>query len=299
MRAGPLGDADHVARGDAALVVAVECATAASTCFCTSMGTGPEVEDGADIVLSELDEGFVVRAGTDAGAAVVDRLKLRSAEPLESARAAEQVGRRTRRDWRSDSGRGSAGQAASRTRSSPLGRGGGSLPRLRQLHARLPDLLLHERFGRFRPGRCRGNDGAHLGQLLQPGVRTSRRRCQLPAEGPRSLSPVADPQVLDLVGPVRLDRLRGLRSVHRLVPRRNRRPRGAPGHRPVGRPRGPDPVAALSSRGSRARPRRTASRWRSTSRPPFTTSTSRPPTRRRSSSRPTIPRSWRPGPASS
>ncbi len=91
MRAGPLGDADHVARGDAALVVAVECATAASTCFCTSMGTGPEVNGGADIVLSELDDGFVVRVGSDAGAAVVDRLDLRPAEPFETARAAAQV----------------------------------------------------------------------------------------------------------------------------------------------------------------------------------------------------------------
>jgi sulfhydrogenase subunit beta (sulfur reductase) len=91
MRAGPLGDADHIARGDAALVVAVECATAAGTCFCTSMGTGPEVDDGADIALSELDEGFVVRVGTDAGAAVVDRLDLRPAAPAESARAATQV----------------------------------------------------------------------------------------------------------------------------------------------------------------------------------------------------------------
>jgi 2-polyprenylphenol hydroxylase and related flavodoxin oxidoreductases len=91
MRAGPLGDADHVARGEAALVVAVECATAASTCFCTSMGTGPEVPGGADLVLSELDEGFVVRAGTDAGAAILDRLDLRSAEPLETDQAAVQV----------------------------------------------------------------------------------------------------------------------------------------------------------------------------------------------------------------
>jgi len=91
MRAGPLGDADHVARGDAALVVAVECATAASTCFCTSMGTGPEVDGGADIVLSELDEGFIIRTGTDAGAVVVDRLDLRPAAPAESERAATQV----------------------------------------------------------------------------------------------------------------------------------------------------------------------------------------------------------------
>ncbi|MGZ8437545.1 MAG: 4Fe-4S dicluster domain-containing protein, partial [Candidatus Limnocylindrales bacterium] len=91
MRAGPLGDADHIARGDAALVVAVECAVAASTCFCTSMGTGPEIDGGADIILSELDEGFVVRTGTAAGAAVVDRLELGPAESVHSDRAAAQV----------------------------------------------------------------------------------------------------------------------------------------------------------------------------------------------------------------
>ena len=91
MRAGPLGDADHIARGDAALVVAVECAVAASTCFCTSMGTGPEIGGGADIILSELDEGFVIRTGTDAGAAVVDRLGLGPAESLQSDRAGRQV----------------------------------------------------------------------------------------------------------------------------------------------------------------------------------------------------------------
>ena len=59
MRAGPLGDADHAARRDAAIVVAVECAGATSTCFCTSMGTGPEVGEGADLVLAELDDGFI------------------------------------------------------------------------------------------------------------------------------------------------------------------------------------------------------------------------------------------------
>ena len=91
MRAGPLGDADHAARGDAALVVAVECATAAGTCFCTSMGTGPEVNGGADVVLSELAEGFVVRSGTEAGARLVDQLALRAAEPGETAEAAGQV----------------------------------------------------------------------------------------------------------------------------------------------------------------------------------------------------------------
>ena len=91
MRAGPAGDADHAARRDAALVVAVECATSTSTCFCTSMGTGPEVDGGADLVLSELDDGFVVRVGSDAGAAVIDPLDLRAADADQLAHAAGQV----------------------------------------------------------------------------------------------------------------------------------------------------------------------------------------------------------------
>ena len=91
MRAGPAGDPDHAARRDASLVVAVECARAMSTCFCTSMGTGPEVNDGADVVLSELDEGYVVTVGSDAGAAIVEGLALRPALPAEIHRAGEQV----------------------------------------------------------------------------------------------------------------------------------------------------------------------------------------------------------------
>ena len=48
---GPAIDPDYAARRATCLVVAVECAIAASTCFCTSMGTGPEVTAGADLVL--------------------------------------------------------------------------------------------------------------------------------------------------------------------------------------------------------------------------------------------------------
>jgi sulfhydrogenase subunit beta (sulfur reductase) len=91
MRAGPVGDADHAARSDAGLIVAVECALAGSTCFCTSTGTGPEVDGGADLVLSELDEGFVIRAQSSAGAAVVEPLALRFASADEEAAARAQV----------------------------------------------------------------------------------------------------------------------------------------------------------------------------------------------------------------
>jgi len=91
LRAGPAGDVDHARRRDQALVVAVECALASSTCFCTSMGTGPEVTGGADLVLSELDAGFTVRALSEAGEAILSRLALPSASDQQIAAAADQV----------------------------------------------------------------------------------------------------------------------------------------------------------------------------------------------------------------
>ena len=248
MRAGPAGDPDHAARRDAALIVAVECAAATSTCFCTSMASGPEVDGGADLMLSELDDGFVVRVGSEAGAGVVGPLGLRAAS-ARCCRSGRYPGcRGARRDRGPGAGRRPAGAAASRARSSPLGAGRRALPGLRQLHARLPDLLLHERWRRFGPGRPRRNDPTKLGQLLQPWLRAGRRRCELPAEGPRPLPPVADPQVLDLVGPVRLEWLRRLRPVHRLVPGRHRRPRRARGDRATDGASRADPVAAFAGR---------------------------------------------------
>ncbi len=91
MRAGPVGDADHAARQNETITVAVECAAAASTCFCTSMGTGPEIDGGADVILSELDEGFVVRSGTAAGGAILADLGLQAASQPQVDAAAAQV----------------------------------------------------------------------------------------------------------------------------------------------------------------------------------------------------------------
>jgi NAD(P)H-flavin reductase/formate hydrogenlyase subunit 6/NADH:ubiquinone oxidoreductase subunit I len=92
LRAGPVGEASDAARRDAALIVAVECAVASSTCFCTSMSTGPGVDGGgADVVLSELDEGFVVRSTTPAGEAIVARLGLEAADAAALERAADQI----------------------------------------------------------------------------------------------------------------------------------------------------------------------------------------------------------------
>ena len=91
MRAGPQGDADHATRRSATFIVGVECAVAGETCFCTSMGTGPEITDGVDVVLSELDDGFVVRSGSPDGEALVQALGLRPAAEAEVGAATAQV----------------------------------------------------------------------------------------------------------------------------------------------------------------------------------------------------------------
>lgn len=73
------------------LVVAVNCGQAAETCFCTSMGTGPEVEAGYDLLLTEvlaatdphLSHGFLLQSGSRAGAALLARLSTRDASSRE------------------------------------------------------------------------------------------------------------------------------------------------------------------------------------------------------------------------
>jgi len=88
---GPALDPDYASRRAELFVVAVECALATSTCFCASMGTGPEVTSGADVVLSELDDGFAARADSVAGEQVLGLLQLEPAGAPRAERATRQV----------------------------------------------------------------------------------------------------------------------------------------------------------------------------------------------------------------
>ncbi len=88
---GQFQDEDFRARRSAAFIVAVQCTTSSGTCFCTSMGTGPEVHGGYDILLTEIDEGFVVQAGSPGGAAIVAALPARRPSHAESGAAVDMV----------------------------------------------------------------------------------------------------------------------------------------------------------------------------------------------------------------
>ena len=143
---GSVADPDYVARRDAAVVIAVECSVASATCFCTSMGTGPEVRrDDADLVLTELDDGFVVRAGSETGRSLAERLPLEAAGVERTERGRASVARVRRAIGDPVAVEGLRDRLLGAARVTALGRGRGPLPRLRELHPRLPDLLLHER----------------------------------------------------------------------------------------------------------------------------------------------------------
>jgi NAD(P)H-flavin reductase len=91
LAAGPFADDDFRARRANALVVAVQCTRAGTTCFCTSMGTGPEISDGFDLKLTELDDGFLIEAGTHEGARLMTLLAAPPAVSEHEVAAAEGV----------------------------------------------------------------------------------------------------------------------------------------------------------------------------------------------------------------
>ena len=54
-----------------AFLIAVNCMEPCGTCFCDSMGTGPEAKDGFDLCLTELEDSFLVEIGSEAGRMVM------------------------------------------------------------------------------------------------------------------------------------------------------------------------------------------------------------------------------------
>lgn len=86
-------DPTYAAGRDGLFVVAVNCGTAGGTCFCVSMGTGPECRTGFDLVLTEIEPGtrYVLKAGTEAGDAVLDDLGGEPPSPGDRRRVEEVV----------------------------------------------------------------------------------------------------------------------------------------------------------------------------------------------------------------
>jgi sulfhydrogenase subunit beta (sulfur reductase) len=73
-------DPTYEQRSAGKFIVAVQCTRAAATCFCASMGTGPRVASGFDLLLTELigpqGHRFLVESGSDRGAQVLAELEV-------------------------------------------------------------------------------------------------------------------------------------------------------------------------------------------------------------------------------
>ncbi|QBS13112.1 sulfite reductase subunit A [Legionella geestiana] len=60
-------------------VVGVNCGYASQNCFCVSAGSGPEITQPFDILMTEIDGGFVVKSGSERGAQILSTLLLKPA----------------------------------------------------------------------------------------------------------------------------------------------------------------------------------------------------------------------------
>lgn len=72
-------------------LVAVNCSQSAETCFCVSTGDGPEVTFGFDVLLDEVDEGYLVQSKSDKGDAVVAELPLMPSNQMLEHQARQQL----------------------------------------------------------------------------------------------------------------------------------------------------------------------------------------------------------------
>lgn len=80
---GAYVDPIYRSRRERALVIAVNCTSASTNCFCTSMNAGPRCTTGFDLALTELPGGFVVEPGSDQGAEILDEIQTRVADAAE------------------------------------------------------------------------------------------------------------------------------------------------------------------------------------------------------------------------
>ncbi len=92
-------DPRYQARRAAALIIAVECTQAGGTCFCTSMGAGPDIADdansGADIILTEYTTAgaplLLARPASGRGAELLASVRSRRATDADCEAAAAAV----------------------------------------------------------------------------------------------------------------------------------------------------------------------------------------------------------------
>lgn len=73
---GPVRDLSYDSLRKNSLIIGVNCLSPNDNCFCVSMGTGPDIKDGCDITITELDDSFLLEIGTSRGKSILDGLPI-------------------------------------------------------------------------------------------------------------------------------------------------------------------------------------------------------------------------------
>lgn len=84
-------DPCYAGRRQALFLIAVNCTHPAATCFCASTGDGPSVKANFDLLLDELDDGFLVNSGSDIGNDILTDLALTAATDQQKETALQAV----------------------------------------------------------------------------------------------------------------------------------------------------------------------------------------------------------------
>ena len=68
---GDYRDAYYLKRRENSVIVALNCTEPGDSCFCASIGTGPSIDAGFDILLTDIGDKFLVEAGTQKGKDII------------------------------------------------------------------------------------------------------------------------------------------------------------------------------------------------------------------------------------
>ncbi len=81
---GPYQDPYYMAKRDKMIVITRACTETCSTCFCHWVGSGPIDKTGSDILLTELDDGYVLQGVTEKGIALLEKSSLKEVDEATS-----------------------------------------------------------------------------------------------------------------------------------------------------------------------------------------------------------------------
>ena len=77
-------DPYYTARRNSLTVITLTCNSGCNTCFCHWVGAGPSSPEGSDVLMTELNDGFVLQAVTDKGKALLEASPLADAADREA-----------------------------------------------------------------------------------------------------------------------------------------------------------------------------------------------------------------------